>query len=501
MMGENAITNYADVFKYANDILVIHHKDTGEIIDANLRACGIYGHSVEALRKMKIGDLTRGRFPFDTRVGLRKIWEARDSTEAVAFEWIIRHAEGHEVAVEVNLKRITLDGIVRVLAMARDITERKQAEIALKEKERYFRHMIDNSSDGIAILSATGEIGFIGSSIRALLGVSARFLKGGSIFAAIHADDAGRVRGLLATLKPGNRATVGYRIRHQSGAWCVHEARCRNLLHDAAVNGVLVNFRDVTERIQAEEVARSRGDQLNRMARISTTGEMAAALAHELNQPFFAIMNFVAGCRRRISAGNASQEDLLDILNLTQHEAERAGKIINAVRRFTSNRESHREICDLRAIVIDVADLIAVKAHRGDVNVVYRLDAEPCWVECDDVLIQQVIINLVVNGMDSMERVIPERRCLTISLRQQPRNRVLISVVDCGLGLPRISPERIFASFFSTKDDGLGIGLSLCRSIVESHSGHLWCTSPEAGGTAFHVLLPGASAPKRKTVL
>lgn len=499
-MSDPDTTNYRDVFVYANDIMVIHDKDTGEILEANCKACDMYGRTLEELRKMKIGDLTRNQFPYDTRAGLRKIWEARDSADGVIFEWVIRNAQGHEISVEVNLKRITLSGIVRVIAIARDITERKQAEAAIKEKERYYRHMIDNSSDGIAILSVTGDIRFVGPSVRRLLGVSARLLKGRSIFSFIHDNDADSIREVLASLKLGSRATIGYRIQHQYGAWRVHEAHFRNLLHDPAVNGILVNFRDVTERIRAEEIARSREVQLNRMARISTTSEMGAALAHELSQPFFAIVNFVAGCRRRIRSRNYAEEDLLHILELTQHEAERAGKIIKVVRNFTSNREYNRHVMDLRALVIDVADLVAVKANRAGVLVTYQMDTEPCWVECDDVLVQQVIINLVVNGIDAMAQVLPEQRKLTISLNRRPRDRIQISVADTGAGLPRISPDKIFSPFFSTKHDGLGIGLSLCRSIVETHAGHLWATSSEPTGTRFHVILPQAGAPERKTL-
>lgn len=484
-------TNYQEVFLYANDIMVIHDKDTGEILEANLSACQMYGHTVEELRGMSIGELTRNHFPYDTEAGLRRVWEARDSKGSVIFEWVIRNAQGHETPVEVSLKRITLNGVERVIAMSRDITERRQAEVALRQKERYYRKLIESSSDGVAILSESGIIRFLGPSIRTLLGVSERQLTGRSVYSFIAPDEAESIRQALSSLAAGASTNLSYRLQHRNGAWRIYEARCRNLLADPSVQGILVNFRDITERVKVEEMARAREYQLSRIARISTTGEMATALAHELNQPFFAIVNFVAGCRRRIQAGQYSSEDLLQILELTQHEAERAGKIINKVREFTCNRTYQRQVIDLRDLVHDLADLIALKAQQNDVTVHYRMDDAPCLVECDDVLIQQVVINLAVNGIDAMTSIPPDSRELCISVSQRPNQCMQITVADSGPGLPRISPDQIFASFFSTKNDGLGIGLSLCRSIVDTHGGHLWVTSsvmPKQ--TRVHVMLP-----------
>ena len=484
-------TNYQEVFLYANDIMVIHDKDTGEILDANLNACQMYGRTVEELRGMSIGELTRNHFPYDTQAGLRRVWEARDSKAGVIFEWVIRNAQGQETPVEVSLKRITLNGVERVIAMARDITERRQAEVALREKERYYRKLIESSSDGIAILSASGIIRFVGPSVRTLLGVSARLLTGRSVYSFIAPEEAESIRHALDCLAPCASTNLSYRFQHRNGEWRIYEARCRNLLNDPSVQGILANFRDITERVKAEEMARAREYQLSRIARISTTGEMATALAHELNQPFFAIVNFVAGCRRRIQAGQYSSDDLLKILELTQHEAERAGKIINKVREFTCNRTYQRQVIDLRDLVHDLADLIAIKAKQNDVTVKYQMDDAPCLVECDEVLIQQVVINLAVNGIDAMAGSPPDSRELCISVSRRPNQRMEITVADSGPGLPRISPDQIFASFFSTKNDGLGIGLSLCRSIVDTHGGHLWITSSVSPiQTRVHVMLP-----------
>ena len=154
-----ASTNYRDVFEYANDVMVIHDKDSGEILHANRKACEVYGSSVEELRRMTIGDLTRNHFPYDNDEGLRLVREAATALEGKLFEWVIRDRAGTETAVEVSLKPIMLDGVVRVLAIARDITERKQAEAALRQKERHYRRLIERSADGMRSCRSTASYG------------------------------------------------------------------------------------------------------------------------------------------------------------------------------------------------------------------------------------------------------------------------------------------------------------------------------------------------------
>lgn len=490
-------TSYQDVFEFANDIMVIHDMDTGEILEANRKACELYGYTIEELRGMSIGELTRNHPPFNTEIGLQRIWKARDSGESVIFEWVIRNALDKETPVEVSLKRITINGIGRVIAMARDISERKQAHAVLKERERYYRKLIERSSDGIAIVSTNGAIQFVGPSINALLGVSARSLIGRSVYAFIDPEDVEDVLTALNglnELKANASVKLSYRVRHRNGEWKTHEAVCRNLLDDAAVRGLLINFRDVTERIAAEEKARLRALELSRISRISTTGEMATALAHELNQPFFSIVNFVAGCRRRICSGNYTNDELLRVLELTQNEAERAGRIIKKVREFTCNRSVQRQVIDLRSLIEDIRSLIEIRARDHGVSVSYAFDDANCEVECDEVLIQQVVINLAVNGIEAMSSMPPDRRRLHIGIASGESKSVQITVTDTGPGLPRVSPDQIFTSFFSTKNSGLGIGLSLCKSIVDTHEGHVWFTRPEGNsGACFHVMLPRSS--------
>lgn len=493
-MNQFTEANYRDIFLYANDLMVIHDKDTGEIIEGNYKACEVYGRTFDELKELDIGDLTINVPPYTHERGIQKLHEARDSEQGCIFEWVVRHAQGAEVPVEVSAKRVTIGGIERVVAIARDITERKIAERMLREKEEHFRQLIENSNDGVAILEKDGKITYVGPSLKHMLGVSPRRVTGRLVFDFVLEPDAGRIAATLALLETEASSSLRYKIQDRLGEWKIHEAHCRNLIKDGQHQGILVNFRDITERVKAEEVARDRGYQMNRMARISTIGEMATALVHELNQPFAAIVNFIAGSRRRLMTEAYNREELLHILQLAQKEAERAGKVIRSIRHFTDGRLSQSRRFDLRLLIEETSELLDIMASRALVRISYQMDERPCWVDCDNVLMQQVILNLVQNGIEALQPHVAGPASLVIQVGCRPGGKIMLNVIDRGKGLPKVNPDRLFSSFYSTKENGLGIGLSLCKSIIDAANGHIWVTTG-GEGTTFHVLLTESEPP------
>lgn len=484
-------TNYQDVFDHANDAIFIHDNTTGTILDANRMAANLTGYSVAQLRQMTVGDMSSRRRGFDD-AGAVALLQRTIHEGPQLFEWWLCRPDGSDVPVEVNLKHIVSDGQPRVISLVRDIHERKEAERRLVARESYFRRLIGSISDGIVILDRRGHVSWVGPSIRQVLGFREREVRGQSVFRRMDHDDANRLAALLETATGDNGGVIPleYRIQHRDGSWRRHEGSCVNLLEDKCVNGLLVTFRDVTSRIEAEERVRQRDLELSHMARLSTTGEMASALAHELNQPFFAIMNFVGGAIRRADAGRLDADTLRDVLENTRVQAERAGRIIRTVRNFTRKSGYHRETVDIRTIVEEIAPFIEIEARAKRVAVRYRLLREPAMVDCDWVLIEQVISNLARNGIEAMIDTPIERRQLTLSTHLTAAGSVNVSIEDRGHGLPRANPDRLFDAFFTTKKEGLGIGLSLCRSIVDSHGGHLWATDGASGGAKFHFSLP-----------
>jgi signal transduction histidine kinase len=261
------------------------------------------------------------------------------------------------------------------------------------------------------------------------------------------------------------------------------------------VDGRLVRLHiatDVTENKKAEELARQQQEKLQMTARVITVGEMASTLAHEINQPLAAIANYTMGCVRRLRSGNWKTEELLDALEKSGAQAERAGKIIQRVREFVRKREPEFAACDVNDIIAGVAKMIEIEAEKNSANLTLDLAPALPAARADRVMIEQVILNLVKNAIEAMHDTAHERRALTIRTAAGAPGTVEVEVADNGRGFPAQLEENLFTPFFTTKPDGMGMGLHICRSIIEIHDGRLWASRNPAGGSAFHFSLPVA---------
>lgn len=250
--------------------------------------------------------------------------------------------------------------------------------------------------------------------------------------------------------------------------------------------------RQNAERRKAEEEARRRDNEIAHVWRFSTMGEMATNLAHELNQPLSAIGNYARGCARRLKKGDTDPKPLLEAMDAISTQAERAGEIIRRVRAFLRKDEPNRQRLDVRDTVHEVIDLLysEIQAHGARVDISFS--GMPPLVEADPVQLQQVILNLMRNGMEAMNTLPLDERVLRIAVSPPANGGTQITVSDCGTGIPESDLNQIFDPFYTTKANGLGMGLSISRSIIESHGGRLTATSNIGGGTAFSVFLPAS---------
>jgi PAS domain S-box-containing protein len=235
---------------------------------------------------------------------------------------------------------------------------------------------------------------------------------------------------------------------------------------------------DITPRRQAEELAQVQADRAQTASRLITMGEMASSVAHELNQPLTAISNYCSGMVSRIKSNNLSEEDLLKALEKTAHQAQRAGQIIQRIRSFVKRSEPNRTPSDVTAMVAEAVELAGIEMRRRQVRLSQVVAARLPAVNVDPILIEQVLVNLLRNSAESIDLA---QRPLTrrdVELKVLPRTEgtlpvVEFTVTDTGRGLPPEVLEHLFEAFFSTKSEGMGIGLNLCRSIVESHQGRM----------------------------
>jgi len=386
-----------------------------------------------------------------------------------------------------------LQAVANVVAAA---IERRQAEEALRRSEQQSRWLIDNSSDLITLLDAEGTIRYASKSHQTILGYVVADLHGRNAADFVHPDDLAQ---LLDTVAPSAREarapqSIEMRIRHADGSWRTLEARSSAWLYGPEVAGVVVNSRDVTARRRAEEETRQRQAELAHVLRVSTVSELAAGLAHEINQPLSAIVAYAKGCTRRMRAASGRPEELLEAMEEIAAQAVRADRIVRRLRDFVRKREPRRERVALNDVVRAVTSLVGSEVREQGINLQLHLapDIPPLWV--DSIQVEQVILNLVRNSIDAMRGLDSMDRVLSIRTANVGHEAVELAVSDVGEGLSGVEPEHLFDPFFTTKSGGLGMGLSISRSIIEAHHGRLWAEPNPGPGATFRFIVPVPAA-------
>jgi C4-dicarboxylate-specific signal transduction histidine kinase len=251
---------------------------------------------------------------------------------------------------------------------------------------------------------------------------------------------------------------------------------------------------DISERRRAEALLRQQQEKMQITARLVTVGEMATTLAHELNQPLAAITNYTMGCVRRLRSGNWDQAELLEAMEKGAAQAERASRVIQRVRAFVARRAPNLVPCDINDIVRGVTPMISMEAREHGAAVRVELSEAVPYVQADVPLMEQVVLNLARNGLEAVHGQLAEDRRVTIRSRVGPDDTVVLEVADRGPGIDATLEQNLFTPFFSTKPQGTGLGLHICRSIVEAHGGHVWVSRNSDRGVTFHFSLKSVYA-------
>jgi len=255
---------------------------------------------------------------------------------------------------------------------------------------------------------------------------------------------------------------------------------------------LLLGATDVTARRNAEALNRAHEAKLQATARLAAVGEIASSIAHELNQPLAAVANYVRGCQSRLRAGGADPGALAGALELAGEQAERAGQIIRRVRDFVNSRQQVLSTLDLNDLVERAAAAGAADAGRNGVRLAIHLAPGLPPVRADGVMIEQAILNLVRNAVDAVAELPSGQQTIDVFTAHGGKGKLEVMVADRGPGVSADLAGRLFEPFFSSKPDGMGLGLNICRSIVEFHGGRLWTTPREGGGAEFRFTLCSA---------
>jgi len=261
---------------------------------------------------------------------------------------------------------------------------------------------------------------------------------------------------------------------------------------DGRITAGVVIFSDITERTRSEMQAREHQAQLAHVARLSTLGEMATGIAHEINQPLTAMVTYTQASLRMMDASHCDLKKLRGALREVAAQGLRAAEIIRRIREFTRVKDTKRSTADLNNLARAAVRFVEAEARQNGVTIALVLASELPEVVADTIQIEQVILNLLRNAMEAMADIPAGQRLLTLQTRERNKAEVELTVSDTGPGLSDDTNGRMFDAFFTTKPQGMGMGLSLSRSIVEAHKGRLWADAERGEGAMFHLSLPRA---------
>lgn len=315
-----------------------------------------------------------------------------------------------------------------------------------------------------------------------------------SVVDCVHEDDRARHDLWFAQLEAGSDpGPIEYRIKHSDGEYWVVSAEGEPRLEpDGSVTGISCTLQDITERKAAEAQLHELQAELAHVARLNTIGHMASALAHEINQPLSIIANYLKGSRHLLDDKSDDISGCLrDAMDNAYDQVLRASQIIRRLRDFMARREIEFQVESIRKLVEDTAALALLGAKDSGVRVRVTLDPNVDQVLADKIQIQQVLANLLRNAVEAMQ--VCDRQELVISTASAENNMVLVSVTDSGPGISDEVASRLFQPFVTTKQQGMGVGLSICRTIIESHGGRIWLEPNPGGGAIFRFTLRPAA--------
>ncbi len=377
---------------------------------------------------------------------------------------------------------------VPTLVLSALMAERTAAQQELAAKERNYRLVVENQSELVLRIAREGDVAFASPSVLAFLARDAADVVGKPLCLPVHEDDRALLASALESLFGAEgRGAVEFRLHGSDGIrWFSWSGRAE----PGGQAAVLVG-RDVTQRRRAEEQAKSHLEQLAHVTRVSSMGEMATAIAHEVNQPLTAIQTFADAGMRLMQGGDANAASVQGALERISGEAARAGEIIRRTRRFVRNEPGQPVELDINHAVADVARLAGPDAVEAGITLQLDLARKPPCVLADPIQIQQVLLNLLRNAIEAVNAAPKDTRRAIVVTTACSATEVEVSVRDSGAGLA--DPDRLFEPFYTTKAEGLGIGLAISRSLVEAHGGELRAEPAPGSGAVFRFTLPIAS--------
>lgn len=484
---------YRDLFDNAPDAYVVTD-ERGTIRSANRLACSLFGLAPDGL----VGRPLDHFFRPDERDRIRRCLAdpSLSGDPVVCHEAVALSGGEREVPVSCHMSAVAGAGgtVSGFRFLLRDVSAQKSAERELRLHEEMLRRLVDNTTAVIYAKHVDGRYIFFNTQFAKLFNVTLDECRGKTdydIFPKANAD-AFRAND-LAVVHAARPIESEEQAPHADGLHTYISLKFPLIDVDGTPYAMCGISTDITERIRARELERRHLTEIAHAWRLATVGEMVSILAHEINQPLFAIVNYARGGIRRVRTTGADEAGMLEALESIARQAERAGEIVRRLRAFVRKDEPTLSPVDLNDIVREVSGLEVLEAKPNSVRVNLDLARSLPRVMGDAIQLEQVLLNLMRNAVDAMLAVPEDERELRLRTSREPDGRVLLEVSDTGRGIPPEIAEKVFESFFTTKPRGMGLGLAICRSIVEAHGGRLDFRSDSGRGTTFFFALDAVS--------
>ncbi len=384
--------------------------------------------------------------------------------------------------------------IEAILSVSRDITERIFAGQQLQENEQRLRKIVNGIPYYLTLFTVDGDLSLANAAALESPGFSPEKLHGKKIWETdwINHDPsvAEQIQSAFIDARQGKSSRFDSRIKMSTGQIMQIEVTVHPVCDESGnVREILGAGVDITKRVQAEEQTRRLSDELAHATRLSTLGEMAANIAHELNQPLTAIVNYTFTAQELVAKIDfQSKNESLHYLHLIEEQSLRAGQIIRGMQQLVRKTVSHRSNVDLHQVIQGVLTLIHADLYQHDIDLVANFATGLPEIFVDSVQIQQVLLNLLRNSIDSLSQV-PEKRRIELTTMRLDSN-IHVIVHDTGPGVPENLIAKLLDPFFTTKEDGLGLGLSISKRIIEIHGGELWYEPHPVQGAVFRITIP-----------
>jgi PAS domain S-box-containing protein len=383
-------------------------------------------------------------------------------------------------------------GVVRWCVLLTDIDERKRTEDALRESERELRLIVDSIPGLVVTFTPRGELEFVNRQTHEYFGKSFKEMKRWESGGLTHPDDLPRaVERFTHAITSGTPFDFELRARRVDGAY--RWLRSSGLpLHDSS--GRIVRWYsmliDIDERKRAEEALNTARSELTHVARVTTVSTLTASIAHEINQPLSGMSTNAGTCLRMLAADPPDIEGARETARRMIRDVNRAAEVIARLRALYSKKEFTLEPLDLNDVAREVIAMSSIDLQRERVVFQSELADHLPTITGDRIQLQQVILNLLRNAADAVGDVHDRARHVLIRTEREDADHVRVSVRDSGLGIEREHMDKLFDAFYTTKPGGMGIGLSVSRSIVERHHGRLWAEPNDGPGATFSFSLP-----------